>query len=72
MVDRDGNRLGESAGIELTPVPENMTTPPQEPSEILSPDAPVRALPRARMRRREAPAPEAPAEDAAAEPEPPN
>lgn len=68
VVDRDGNRLGESAGIELTPVPENLTTPPQQPSEILSPDAPVDGAAPAE----EAPAPEAPAEDAPAEPAPAN
>ncbi|WP_042252584.1 hypothetical protein [Paracoccus sp. PAMC 22219] len=68
MVDRDGNRLGESAGIELTPVPENLTTPPQQPSEILSPDAPVDGAAPVE----EAPAPEAPAEDAPAEPAPAN
>ncbi len=68
VVDRDGNRLGESAGIELTPVPENLTTPPQQPSEILSPDASVEGAAPAE----EAPAPEAPAEDAPAEPAPAN
>lgn len=68
VVDRDGNRLGESAGIELTPVPENLTTPPQQPSEILSPDASVDGAAPAQ----EAPAPEAPAEDAPAEPAPAN
>ena len=68
VVDRDGNRLGESAGIELTPVPENLTTPPQQPSEILSPDASVDGAAPAE----EAPAPEAPAEDAPAEPAPAN
>lgn len=73
VVDRDGNRLGESAGIELTPVPENLTTPPQEPSEILSPDAPVEGAAQSEdAPAGEAPAPEAPAEDAAAEPVPAN
>lgn len=73
VVDRDGNRLGESAGIELTPVPENLATPPQEPSEILSPDAPVEGAAQSEDKPvEEAPAPEAPAEDAAAEPAPGN
>ncbi|WP_373946284.1 protease modulator HflC [Paracoccus marcusii] len=73
VVDRDGNRLGESAGIELTPVPENLATPPQEPSEILSPDAPVEGAAQSEDAPvEEAPAPEAPAEDAAAEPAPAN
>ena len=73
VVDRDGNRLGESAGIELTPVPENLATPPQEPSEILSPDAPVEGAAQSEdAPAEEAPAPEAPAEDATAEPAPAN
>lgn len=73
VVDRDGNRLGESAGIELTPVPENLATPPQEPSEILSPDAPVEGAAQSEdTPAGEAPAPEAPAEDTAAEPAPAN
>ena len=73
VVDRDGNRLGESAGIELTPVPENLATPPQEPSEILSPDAPVEGAAQSEdAPAEEAPAPEAPAEDTAAEPTPAN
>lgn len=73
VVDRDGNRLGESAGIELTPVPENLATPPQEPSEILSPDAPVEGAAQSEdAPADEAPAPEAPAEDTAAEPAPAN
>lgn len=41
VTDRDGNRLGESAGIELTPVPENLATPPQEESEIVAPEAAI-------------------------------
>lgn len=73
VVDRDGNRLGESAGIELTPVPENLATPPQEPSEILSPDAPVEGAAQSEdAPAEEAPAPGAPAEDTAAEPAPAN
>ena len=73
VVDRDGNRLGESAGIELTPVPENLATPPQEPSEILSPDAPVEGAAQSEdAPAGEAQAPEAPAEDTAAEPAPAN
>ena len=73
VVDRDGNRLGESAGIELTPVPENLATPPQEPSEILSPDAPVEGAAQSEdAPAEEAPAPETPDEDAAAEPAPGN
>lgn len=39
ITDREGNPLGESAGVRLTPVPESLTTPPQEPSEIIMPDA---------------------------------
>lgn len=73
VVDRDGNRLGESAGIELTPVPENLATPPQETSEILSPDAPVEGAAQSEdAPAEEAPAPEAPAEETAAEPAPAN
>ncbi|WP_405405404.1 protease modulator HflC [Paracoccus sp. Ld10] len=68
VVDRDGNRLGESAGIELTPVPENLTTPPQQQPEMLSPDVPVEGAPPAS----EAPAADAPADDAAADPAPAN
>lgn len=45
VVDRDGNRLGESAGIELTPLPESLATPPQQESGILSPDASLEAAP---------------------------
>lgn len=39
VVDRDGNRLGESAGIELTPLPENLATPPQQEGGLVPPDA---------------------------------
>lgn len=39
VTDREGNRLGESAGVRLTPVPESLVTPPQQDSEILMPEA---------------------------------
>ncbi|SCX93113.1 protease FtsH subunit HflC [Paracoccus tibetensis] len=39
VTDRDGNPLGETAGVRLTPVPESLATPPQEPAEIMVPDA---------------------------------
>lgn len=41
VTDREGNRLGEAAGVRLTPVPESLATPPQTPSEIVAPDAPI-------------------------------
>ena len=37
VTDRDGNRLGESAGVTLTPVPEMLTTPPQETEGVVAP-----------------------------------
>nr|WP_111298675.1 SPFH domain-containing protein [Paracoccus saliphilus] len=40
VTDREGNPLGETSGVELTPVPENLTTPPQQ-SEIVSPDTTI-------------------------------
>ena len=40
VTDREGNRLGESAGVRLTPVPESLVTPPQQ-DEILLPDATI-------------------------------
>lgn len=39
VTDRDGNRLGESAGVTLTPVPEMLTTPPQETEAVVAPAA---------------------------------
>lgn len=36
--DREGRPLGESAGVELTPVPENLVTPPEEPSAVVPPE----------------------------------
>ena len=35
--DREGNPLGESAGVKLTPVPESLATPPERPSEVVPP-----------------------------------
>ena len=37
VTDRDGNPLGASAGVKLTPVPESLATPPQEPSAVVPP-----------------------------------
>ena len=71
VVDSEGNRIGESAGVQLTPVPESLATPPQEPSEVVPPATeggegqPAPAEPAAE------PATEAPAE-APAEPAPAN
>ncbi|MBM3603417.1 MAG: protease modulator HflC [Alphaproteobacteria bacterium] len=39
VTDREGNPLGETSGVRLTPVPESLATPPQQQSEILAPDA---------------------------------
>lgn len=39
VTDREGRPLGESAGVELTPVPENLVTPPEEPSDVVPPEA---------------------------------
>ncbi|MCZ0962222.1 protease modulator HflC [Paracoccus sp. EF6] len=39
VTDREGNRLGESAGVTLTPVPESLTTPPQQESGVVPPAA---------------------------------
>ncbi|MFC3630414.1 SPFH domain-containing protein [Paracoccus angustae] len=39
VTDREGNRLGESAGVTLTPVPEMLTTPPQESEAVTAPIA---------------------------------
>ena len=38
VTDREGRPLGESAGVELTPVPENLVTPPEEPSAVVPPE----------------------------------
>lgn len=71
VTDREGNRLGEAAGVRLTPLPENLTAPPQQQSEILSPDATIEdeaeAAPAEAPDAAAEPAPEAPAE-APAEP----
>ncbi|MGN7870410.1 protease modulator HflC [Paracoccus sp. 22332] len=66
VTDREGNRLGESAGVTLTPVPEMLATPPQQTEGVGAPaeTAPATA-PEA------APAAEQPADDgAAADPAP--
>ncbi len=67
VTDRDGNPLGESAGVKLTPVPEMLTTPPQQSDGVVAPvgGAADPAVPEA------APAEAAaPAADAATEPAP--
>ena len=45
VTDREGNRLGEAAGVRLTPVPESLATPPQEQSEIVAPGAAIQDQP---------------------------
>ncbi|VDS09922.1 Modulator of FtsH protease HflC [Paracoccus haematequi] len=37
VTDREGNRLGESAGVTLTPVPEMLATPPQQTEGVGAP-----------------------------------
>ena len=37
VTDREGNPLGESAGVKLTPVPEMLTTPPQQSDGVVAP-----------------------------------
>ncbi|MGR3747885.1 protease modulator HflC [Paracoccus sp. (in: a-proteobacteria)] len=37
VTDREGNQLGESAGVKLTPVPESLATPPEQPSSVVPP-----------------------------------
>ena len=37
VTDREGNPLGASAGVKLTPVPESLATPPQNPSAVVPP-----------------------------------
>ncbi|SIS84330.1 protease FtsH subunit HflC [Paracoccus saliphilus] len=37
VTDREGKPLGESAGVKLTPVPESLVTPPEEPSAVMPP-----------------------------------
>lgn len=37
VTDREGNPLGESAGVKLTPVPESLATPPEQPSAVMPP-----------------------------------
>lgn len=39
VTDREGKPLGESAGVTLTPVPESLVTPPEEPSAVVPPPA---------------------------------
>ena len=41
VTDREGNPLGESAGVRLTPVPESLATPPEQPSGVVPPAEPV-------------------------------
>ncbi|MFB9223741.1 protease modulator HflC [Paracoccus cavernae] len=41
---QDGTPLGENAGVTLTPMPEELATPPQEPA-LLTPDAPAVGAP---------------------------
>ena len=37
LTDREGNLLGESAGVKLTPIPESLAAPPEEPSAVVPP-----------------------------------
>ncbi|SNR25798.1 protease modulator HflC [Paracoccus sediminis] len=72
VTDREGNRLGESAGVTLTPVPESLTTPPQDAESVPMPavgtgDA-ADAAPSAPA---DAPVDQAPEPQPQAEPEPP-
>ena len=73
VTDREGNRLGEAAGVRLTPVPESLATPPQQQSEIVAPGAAIQAAPadegETQTTPEEAPAAE-PAPDATPEAEP--
>lgn len=41
VTDREGNPLGESAGVKLTPVPESLATPPEQPSDVVPRAAPT-------------------------------
>ncbi|MBU3029846.1 protease modulator HflC [Paracoccus marinaquae] len=43
VTDREGNPLGESAGVKLTPVPESLAAPPETPSAVVPPAAPAEA-----------------------------
>lgn len=83
LYDSEGNRIGESAGVELTPLPESLATPPQEEGGILQPESPVdldspaagegEAAPEAEpVPAPETPAEEVPAQEAPAEPVPAN
>ncbi|MDO5612109.1 MAG: protease modulator HflC [Paracoccus sp. (in: a-proteobacteria)] len=38
ITDRDGNELGAAAGVRLTPMPESLTTPPEEGPAVTLPD----------------------------------
>lgn len=66
VTDREGNRLGEAAGVTLTPVPESLATPPQQPSEVVPPADPDAAP--ADGTTQEAPAAEDPAAEEGAAP----
>ncbi|CAM3183239.1 protease modulator HflC [Paracoccus nototheniae] len=68
VTDREGNPLGETSGVRLTPVPESLATPPQQESEILSPEATIEGAPAEGAPEGEAPAatPEADAPEAEA------
>lgn len=59
VTDREGNPLGEAAGVRLTPVPESLMTPPETPSAAVPPADPEAAA--------APPAEDAPAEDTPAE-----
>lgn len=60
VTDREGNRLGESAGVTLTPVPESLTTPPQNGESVPMPATPDPAAPAAEPAEADAePTPEA-------------
>ncbi|MFV0386461.1 protease modulator HflC [Paracoccus sp. (in: a-proteobacteria)] len=37
VTDRDGKPLGEAAGVTLTPVPESLAAPPEQPSAVVPP-----------------------------------
>lgn len=70
VTDREGRPLGESAGVELTPVPENLVTPPEEPSAVVPPEAEPDDEAAPADEPEAAPDQDAPAEPDAAEPEP--
>lgn len=41
VTDREGKRLGEDAGVTLTPLPESLATPPAESSELVPMESPA-------------------------------